>query len=107
MKARTKRSLLAVLAASVFLACATGAYADDDDGLGVTLGLALPGLSAEVSNQGAYYAAPGYYAPPPPVVYAPPPPPPPPAVVYEPAAPVYYAPGPRRGPPPWAGVWRH
>ena len=104
MSKESMKYRIALLAAAVLLLGATGAYADDDDGggLGFTLGLGLPGLSAEVSNQGAYYAAPEYYAPPPPVVYAPPPP-----VVYEPAPPVYYAPAPRRGPPPWAGVWRH
>ncbi len=102
MNTRRRKAWATLIAASVLLVSATGAFADDD-GLGFTVGLGLPGLSAEVSNQGAYYAAPQYYAPPPPVVvYAPPPP-----VVYEPAAPVYYAPAPRRGPPPWAGVWRH
>jgi len=109
MNEKRVKHRIALLTAALLLLGASGAYADDDDGLGFTLGLGLPGLSAEVSNQGAYYAPPGYYAPPPPAVYAPPPPPPPPPppVIYEQAAPVYYAPAPRRGPPPWAGVWRH
>ncbi len=111
MNMNRRKTWLALLAASVLLAYATGASADDGgDGLGFTLGLGLPGLSAEIGNQGAYYAAPEYYAPPPPVYYAPPPPPAyyaPPPVVYAPPAQEYYAPEPRRGPPPWAGAWRH
>ena len=80
------------------LACApVAAWADD----GPSLGLVIPGLSVFLGN------APGYYAPPPPVYYAPPPPPPGYYVAARPAR-VY---GPRRwdrrGPPPWAGRWRH
>ncbi|WP_298173166.1 hypothetical protein [Acidithiobacillus sp.] len=88
-----------VLAASAALLCglsSVSAWADD----GLSLGLAVPGLSMFLGN------APGYYAPPPPVYYAPPPPP----GYYVAARPArVYGPRPweRRGPPPWAGRWRH
>lgn len=102
--AKPIQKLLAVttIASSLLLGIASHAQADDDGGLNFSLGVGVPGLSAQVSNYPpTYYASPGYY-------YAPPPPPPPPVVVYGPPAPVYYAPPPpRRGPPPWAGVWRH
>ncbi|MHB1736763.1 MAG: hypothetical protein ACYCQM_09375 [Acidithiobacillus sp.] len=88
-----------VLAASAALLCglvSVSAWADD----GLSLGLAVPGLSMFLGN------APGYYAPPPPVYYAPPPLP----GYYVAARPArVYGPRPweRRGPPPWAGRWRH
>lgn len=88
-----------VLAASAALLCGLASVsASADDGL--SLGLAVPGLSMFLGN------APGYYAPPPPVYYAPPPPP----GYYVAARPArVYGPRPweRRGPPPWAGRWRH
>ncbi len=91
-----------VLAASAALLCGlTSVSACADDGL--SLGLAVPGLSVFLGNPSAYYA------PPPPVYYAPPPPPPPPGY-YVAAMPArVYGPRPwvRRGPPPWAGRWRH
>ncbi len=98
-----------IAAAVVTLAFPAASRADGADDLNFALGLVAPGVNLSVTNAppvyGAYYAQPQYYAPTPPVaVYAPPPPP---TVVYEPAAPAYYAPAPRRGPPPWAGVWRH
>ncbi len=97
-----------VLVATLALLCgltSTAVRADDD----MSLGLAIPGLSVFLGN------GLGYYAPPPPVYYAPPP------------RPIYYAPPPppgyyvapmrariyerrrweHRGPPPWAGRWRH
>lgn len=91
-----------VLAASAALLCgltSVSAWADD----GLSLGLAVPGLSVFLGNP------PAYYAPPPPVYYAPPPPPPPPGY-YVAAMPArVYGPRPwvRRGPPPWARRWRH
>ncbi len=89
-----------VIAAMVaMLAFPAASMADSAGDLNFALGLAAPGVNLSVTNAppvyGAYYAQPQYYAPPPPTV------------VYEPAAPAYYAPDPRRGPPPWAGVWRH
>ena len=92
-----------VLAASAALLCgltSVSAWADD----GLSLGLSVPGLSVFLGNPSAYYA------PPPPVVYYAPPPPPPPPGYYVAAMPArVYGPRPwvRRGPPPWAGRWRH
>ncbi len=102
--AKSGRKLFTVTVIVGSLLLATASLADaDDGGLNFSLGVGVPGLSAQVSNYPSpYYASPSYYYAPPP------PPPPPPAVVYGPPAPVYYAPPPpRRGPPPWAGVWRH
>ena len=82
-----------VLAASAALLCgltSVSAWADD----GLSLGLAVPGLSVFLGNPSAYYA----------------PPPPPPPGYYVAAMPArVYGPRPwvHRGPPPWAGRWRH
>ena len=96
-----------VVVATLALLCgltSTAVRADDD----MSLGLAIPGLSVFLGN------GLGYYAPPPPVYYAPPPRP----VYYAPPPPGYYVAPMRariyerrrwehRGPPPWAGRWRH
>ena len=83
-----------VLAASAALLCGLTSVSAWADG-GLSLGLAVPGLSVFLGDPLAYYA---------------PPPPPPPPGYYVAAMPAR-AYGPRlrvrRGPPPWAGRWRH
>ena len=89
------RHLVLVAALSLLCGLTSASVRADDD---MSLGLAIPGLSVFLGN------GLGYYAPPPPVYYAPPP--------------AYYVAPMRariyerrrwehRGPPPWAGRWRH